>query len=233
MSIRHLQAICMSLALTFGAGSACTRNPATGKLVFNTMKEAEEFEFGDEIAEELEDAVDEYEDEDLSAYVTKIGKKMAAVSERPDLPWRFKVLDSWVPNAFAIAGGRIYVTRGLLALMSTEAELAAVLGHEVGHVAALHSAQSISRKRARSGGILGARGRLTRNLGQRREFAHSREQEHEADRLGLRYLEKAGYDPHAAAEAIAALEAYAPVLGERLERERLLRLTPEEREKYE
>jgi predicted Zn-dependent protease len=209
----------------------CSRNPATGQLVFNTVGEGQEIEFGNQVAQELEEAVEEYEHGKLGDYVSRVGHKVASASERPDLPWQFKVLDTWIPNAFAVAGGHIYVTRGLLAVLDSEAELAAVLAHEVGHVSALHSAQSLSRQRVRAAGsMFGVRGKLTRSLRERREFAHSREQEHEADELSLRYLEKAGYDPGAAATAIASLESYSEALEHRLEHERVLRTPEDERE---
>ena len=86
-----------------------------------------------------------YPDGDLQAYVQELGEELAARSERPDLPWTFRVLDDPVINAFALPGGYIYVTRGLLAYLDSEAELAGVLGHEIGHVTARHSVNQISR----------------------------------------------------------------------------------------
>src|SRR5690606_10482212 len=84
-------------------------------------------------------------DEALQAYVSQVGTGLAQGSERPDLPWQFAVVDDATPNAFALPGGFIYVTRGMVNLMSSEAELAAVLGHEIGHVTARHSVAQLSR----------------------------------------------------------------------------------------
>lgn len=107
--------------------------------VFQDSDDRDEIEQGREADRQIEAQFGFYEDEDLNAYVTGIGERMAALSERPTLPWTFRVLDSPVVNAFALPGGFVYVTRGLVAYAGSEAELAGVIGHEIGHVTGRHS----------------------------------------------------------------------------------------------
>src|SRR4030095_6642550 len=95
-----------------------------------------------------------YNDAALQEYVTGIGMKMAKISERPNLPWRFNVVDVPAVNAFAIPGGSIYITRGIMPFLDTEAELAGVLGHEIGHVTARHSAQAYTRQVGGQAGLI-------------------------------------------------------------------------------
>ena len=125
---------------------ACSANPATGKQSFTAfMSPEKELQVG---AEEHPKMVEQfggvYGDKALSAYVRDMGLRLAKTSEMPDLPWTFTVLNDPLVNAFALPGGYVYVTRGLLALASDEAELAGVLSHEIGHVTARHSAQRYS-----------------------------------------------------------------------------------------
>jgi len=160
-----------------------------------------------------------YDDPGVTAYVNQIMKKVAAASDRPDIPFRITVLDSPIVNAFALPGGYTYVTRGLLALANSEAEVAAVIGHEIGHVTARHSAQ---RQTAAVGtallaGVLGAvinqqapgNKRVVNDLvdlGSSAVLAgYSRSQEYEADDIGVRTSAGAGYQPEAAADFLASL----------------------------
>ncbi len=147
-----------------------------------------------------------YQDPDLQAYVDSIGQFLARTSERPDLDYTFTLLDSPVVNAFALPGGYVYVTRGLLALAENEAQLAGVIAHEIGHVNARHGLNRVG------AGIFGQIaslglgllfgeeaaqiGNTVAELGLR---AYSRDQEFEADVLGVKYLTRAGYDPQAMA----------------------------------
>ena len=163
-----------------------------------------------------------YDDAPLQAYVEKVGERIHAVSELADIPFTFTILDTEVVNAFAIPGGFVYVTRGLLALLNDEAELAGVMGHEIGHVTAHHGTQRQSKGGllgmgsvllgtvlgAYLGGDVGARigQQAGQFLGQGAVQSYSRSQEYEADKLGVRYLARAGYDPHAMADGLRALE---------------------------
>ena len=165
-----------------------------------------------------------YRDPRLAAYVSQVGQRVAAVSGQPGARWTFTVLDSPTINAFAIPGGYVYVTRGLVALAGDEAQLAGVLGHEVGHVVAGHSALRRERTTTASLGLLAgmiglavagvdpqAAGAIL-DIGQAAAggylAAHSRSEELEADDLGVRYLARAGYDPYAQAEFLDRLTAW-------------------------
>ncbi|MDO9461425.1 MAG: M48 family metalloprotease [Alphaproteobacteria bacterium] len=157
-----------------------------------------------------------YDEAQVSGYVAAVGGRIVANSEIPGVPFHFTVLDSPIVNAFALPGGYVYVTRGLIALANSEAELASVLAHEVGHVAARHTAQRYNRSVGMSlgGAILGALigNQIVNNLvqqgGQLYLLSYSRDQEYEADQLGVRYLVRAGYDPYAEADFLQSMEAH-------------------------
>jgi len=157
--------------------------------------------------------VGRYDDERLQQYVNEIGQRIAAKSDRPDLTYTFTVLDSAEVNAFADPGGYIYVYRGLLSYLNSEAELAAVLGHEIGHVTARHSAH---RQAGAVAANVGATliGILTGNpglmdvagmAGGALVMGYSREQESEADQLGVKFIGRAGYEPTATVDALQML----------------------------
>lgn len=153
-------------------------------------------------------------DQSLQNYVNGIGQRMAALSEKPNLPWTFRVVDDPIVNAFALPGGFIYVSRGILAHFTSEAQLAAVLGHEIGHVTARHSAEQMSRAQLAQVGLIagtilrpdlqnvfgaagGALGLLFLKFG--------RDDERQSDDLGLRYMVSAGYDPRPMPDVYAML----------------------------
>src|SRR5918992_4283677 len=121
--------------------TACATNPVTGKREISLMSEGQEIAIGQENHPQILREMGQYNDPELQRYVSDIGLKLAKTSERPNLPWRFTVVDQPVVNAFAVPGGFIYITRGILPFLDSEAELAGVLGHEIGHVTARHSAQ--------------------------------------------------------------------------------------------
>jgi predicted Zn-dependent protease len=208
-----------------GLAAGCTPvvNPATGELQHTSMTPAEEAQIGrKEHPRVMAQFGGAYADRALQAYVTRIGNELVAVSELADLDFTFTVLDSEIVNAFALPGGYVYVTRGLIALADNEAELASVLAHEIGHVTARHSAQRYDRAQLGSiaagvatilGGVLlgdvGAQlGQQVGGLGAAAYVqSYSREQEFEADQLGVRYLGRAGYDPQAMASFLDKLRA--------------------------
>jgi predicted Zn-dependent protease len=147
---------------------------------------------------------------------------MAAVSERPSLPWSFHIVDDEMVNAFAVPGGRIYVTRGLLAHLTSEADLAGVLGHEIGHVTARHSVSALSRELAIGLGAavglalldVGEAGEEVASLGLGLMFLKfSRTQEQQADQLGVRYVQRAGLDPHGVVNALRRLQEVSQAYG--------------------
>ncbi len=148
-----------------------------------------------------------YNDARVADYVTWLGGRLAANTESPTLGYTFTVLDSPVVNAFALPGGYVYISRGLMALAESEAELAGVLGHELGHVVARHGAQRASKATVAGllGGLLG--GGISQSLGGLYLRGFSRDQELEADRLGVRYIKRAGYDPGAMSSFLAKMQA--------------------------
>lgn len=149
-----------------------------------------------------------YDDPALKRYVDGLGHRLAAVTETPNDTFTFTVLDNPIVNAFATPGGYVYVTRGLMALADNEAELAGVIGHELGHVVARHSAQRISKATIAGAlsGLLGA-GQVGTALSDLYLRSFSRDQELQADRLGVRYISRAGYDPGAMTSFLAKMRA--------------------------
>lgn len=206
-------------ALTLGA---CAQNQATGRSQFVTMSAADEAKIGaDEHPKVLEAFGGAYDNPRLAAYVQRVGEQLARRSELPDLKFTFTVLNSDIYNAFALPGGYIYITRGLLALMGSEAELASVLGHEIGHVTARHTAERMAQTTAANIGatifsigvaILTGSSDAGNLAGQASGAiagtvlaSYSREQEFEADKLGVRYMSVVGYNPEEAADMLAKL----------------------------
>jgi predicted Zn-dependent protease len=195
--------------------TACATNPATGQSQLSFFTEAEEIVLGAEVDREFLGNSRRYDDARLDSWVAALGHRLAAVSERPDLPWSFHVTDDEIVNAFALPGGRIYVTRGLLAHLDSEAELAGVLGHEIGHVTARHSVHGLSRQIAWTLGVAaglavfdaGEAGELVSSLGLGLMFLKfDRDQERQADQLGVRDLQRAGFDPHGVVDALRVLQ---------------------------
>ena len=186
--------------------AACAVNPATGEREFSLVSEAQEIQMGRDADPQITAALGLVDDPALQAYVSDLGLRLAAVSERPNLPWSFKVVDDPTVNAFALPGGFIYVTRGILIHFDSEAELAGVLGHEIGHVTARHTASQMSRQQlqqlglgvgmifsetVREYGSLAAAGLQLMNL------SYSRGDETQSDELGLRYISRLDYDAEA------------------------------------
>ena len=203
MTTRTLAASAVSLC-AFVAIEACARNPVTGERELMLVSEAQEIQMGREAARQIPQELGLLADRDLVTLVRTQGMAIARASERPHLPWEFHVVDSPVVNAFALPGGFAYLTRGILAHMNSEAEMVGVLGHEIGHITARHSAQQMSRAQLTSIGLglgmvfvpevrpfgnllQGSLGLLFLKFG--------RDDESEADRLGVRYSLGQGYDP--------------------------------------
>lgn len=197
------------LALVAGGAlglAACAVNPATGEREFSLIGEQQEIEMGREADQQVSASLGLVDDPELQRYVSDIGLRLAASSERPNLPWAFKVVDDPVVNAFALPGGFIYVTRGILANFETEAELAGVLGHEIGHVTARHSVSQMSRQQLQqiglgvgmifSEGVRRYGDLLAAGIGVL-NLRYSRGDETESDELGVRYMTRTGYDPEA------------------------------------
>lgn len=218
-----------ALIVTFCVLAACTTNPATGKMQLAPLMSSEdEAKAGAEAHPKIIAAYGGvYADPRVAAYVARVTARIAKGSDRPDIAYRVTVLDSADVNAFALPGGYVYVTRGLLALVDDEAELAGVLGHEIGHVIARHSAQRQTAALGASvvGAVLGAvigSSSASDALGaggQGLLASYSRDQEFEADALGVRYLAQAGYDPYAEADFLETMSA-AQALDDRINRQK-------------
>lgn len=210
-------AVAVSAALALGL-AACAISPATGRPVFTGfMTTASEIQIGRaENPKVLAAFGGAYPDAALQRYVSEVGARVARQSEREDLTYTFAVVNSPIVNALAIPGGYIYITRGMLALIDNEAELAGVLGHEVGHIAALHIAQQVGRRQALGLGlsVLGAvvqEPLILRGTGLAATLylrSFSRQEEYEADMLGVRYTSGAGYDPRAMVQFLRTMKAY-------------------------
>ncbi len=192
--------------------SACAGNP-TGGANFVLMSESAELEKGRELHAEMLQQNPIYQDPELQAYVEKIGQKMAAVSHRPELDYVFTIIDSPDINAFALPGGFVYVNRGLLTYLNSEAQLAAVLGHEIGHVTARHAVRQQTAARsanAASIALIFATGvdmrETTSLISGALISGYGRDMELEADSLGAEYLSKAGYNPLAMVQVIEVLK---------------------------
>ena len=202
-----------ALLLAFAAslGSGCAVNPVTGKNELTLVSESQEMAIGKKNYAPYRQAQggDYVIEPELARYVQSVGDRLAAVSDRK-LPYEFKVINDSTPNAWALPGGKISINRGLLVEMESEAELAAVLAHEIVHAAARHSAQSMERGVLLQGALIAAGtalgnsdyrdiGMFGANVGaQLTQQAYSRGAETEADHYGMRYMLRAGYDPAAA-----------------------------------
>ena len=194
--------------------AACAVNPVTGKRQFTLVTEAQEIELGREYDRQIVAEMGLHPDTALQAYVQELGMRLARNSERPHLPWTFRVVDDPVVNAFALPGGFIYITRGILAHLNSEAELAAVMGHEIGHVTAQHGVNQVSRAMLAQLG-LGAASIFSETVARYSDVANAamgllflkygRDDERQSDDLGLRYMRAAGYDPREMADVFEML----------------------------
>lgn len=195
----------------------CAQNPVSGGKDFVLMSEQQEVRLGAQAHKDVLQEYGELNDPELQAYVSRLGKNLAAKSHRANLEWHFTVVDSPQVNAFALPGGYIYITRGIMAYLNSEAELAGVVGHEIGHVTARHGVRQQSTATAVGlGAILGsilvpgmntqAGSSLLQMLSQSLVAGYGREHELEADRLGAEYLARSGYNPQAMVEVIGVLK---------------------------
>ena len=200
-----------------GVVTACATNPVTGGKDIVLMSEDEEIALGRANDPKIRAQYGVYDDSALQAYVQRVGEQLATHSHRPGLVYRFTVLDSPEVNAFALPGGYIYITRGILAYLNSEAELAAVLAHEVGHVTARHAVRQYTAATAASIGAnilsavvpeLGSQAgqQLMNVIGNALLSGYGRDHELESDRLGAEYLARTGFDPHAMIGVVGVLK---------------------------
>ena len=209
-----MKGTCFLFAAVVSLSAACATNPVTGKKQVSLLSEAEELAIGQQQDQEIRREMGVYDDANLQRYVSEIGQELASHSHRPNLPWTFTIVDVPAINAFALPGGYVYVTRGLLAYLDDESELAGVLGHEIGHVTARHAAQAYTRQAQANLGLM----ILSIFVPSTQPFTdlsatglgvlflrHGREAELEADRLGVEYGSGAGYDPTGVPRFLATL----------------------------
>lgn len=191
------------IALTALCLCSCFRNPATGKLNLDLMSESQEVSMGQEAKKQAEQSIGLYQDQKIQQYVADLGKTIAPVSGR-NVPFSYEVVDDASVNAFALPGGPIFVTRGILGHLNSEAQLVAVMGHETGHVAARHSANQMSKAQIAQVGLgigsivsptVASIGQLAAAGLQVLFLKYSRDDEDQADLLGFRYMTQVGYDP--------------------------------------
>jgi predicted Zn-dependent protease len=203
--------VLLSIALL---ATGCARNPATGGLELMLVSEAQEIEMGRQADPAIVAQFGLLDDQGLQDYVADLGAQLAARSERPQLPWTFRVVDDPIVNAFALPGGYIYMSRGILAHFNSESQLVSVLGHEIGHVTARHSAAQMSQAQLAQLG-LGVGVVLLPDLADFAGLAQTglgllflkfgRDDERQADALGFRYLTRIGYNPRDMPEVFAML----------------------------
>ncbi|HWK90409.1 MAG TPA: M48 family metalloprotease [Longimicrobium sp.] len=184
--------------------AGCAVNPVTGRRQLALISEAQEIQLGQQAAQEVAQSLGLVDVPALQEYVQRVGMELARESERPNLPWAFRVVEDPTPNAFALPGGFIFLTRGMMDLMDSEAELAAVLGHEIGHVTARHSVSMMSRAQLANLGLgLGSIffpsaaqtfGGLAQSGMQLLFLSYGREAERQADDLGFKYALRESYD---------------------------------------
>ena len=195
--------VAFSLFFVYFLFSSCARNPVTGKRDLMLMSESQEIAMGKQSDPEIKSFFGIYEDDQLQKFIQQKGKAMAAISHRPDLPYEFKIVDSPVVNAFAVPGGYVYFTRGIMAHFNNEAEFAGVLGHEIGHVTARHSAKQYSKAMLAQVGMVAGMV-ISPEFRQFADLANTgvsllflkfgRDAENQSDRLGVEYSTKIGFD---------------------------------------
>jgi predicted Zn-dependent protease len=195
--------------------NSCSRNPVTGKSQLMLMSTQQEIAMGKQSDPDITSFFGIYEDPTLQKFIDEKGQQMAAVSHRKEIQYQFKIVDSPVVNAFAVPGGYVYFTRGIMAHFNNEAEFAGVLGHEIGHVAARHSAQQYSRGMLAQIGLAAGMilapqyaqfGELAQSGVQLLFLKFGRDDEKESDKLGVEYSTKIGYDANEMADFFQTLD---------------------------
>jgi predicted Zn-dependent protease len=223
--MRYSVSLIIALAAALLAGCATVTNPVTGQRELTVMDERSEIAEGRKAHGEVLKEYGVYASPRLQAYVNELGQRLAKQSHRSNLEWHFTVLDSPEINAFALPGGYVYVTRGLMAYMESEADLAGVIGHEIGHVTARHGAQRATRQQTAGlgviaatvlGAVLEAKGvsgatdiasTLSQGAAAGYIASYSRDQETQADQLGAEYLARNNYDPKNMIDVIRVLKS--------------------------
>ncbi|HLB53716.1 MAG TPA: M48 family metalloprotease [Gemmatimonadales bacterium] len=205
-----------------GSLAGCATNPATGQREVSLVSESQEIALGEQTATAARAAIGVYPDSGLQRYVRGVGMRLSGITERASLPWNFEVVDDPEVNAFAAPGGKIFVTRGILNFLGSEAELAGVLGHEAGHVTARHTARQITRQQLFGIGLIAGAifsTSVAQNIGAIQQglgllfLSYSRGDETQADELGFRYVRRLNYDPREMAETFGTLDRISTLAG--------------------
>jgi len=212
----RLKLVAFAVAATgvLAAMGGCATNPVTGGTDMVTMSEAQEIELGRKMHPQILQQYGRFDDEQLQQYVSEVGQRIAAKSHRPNLQYTFTVLDGDEVNAFALPGGYVYITRGIMAYLNSEAELAAVIGHEIGHVTARHSVRQQAGATAAGVGAMvvgiltgsGDLANVANMAGSALISGYGRDMELEADKLGAEYLNRIGYEPEAMIDVVRLLK---------------------------
>jgi beta-barrel assembly-enhancing protease len=214
--MNHWKILTALIGVLGGCLSGCSTNPATGERELVLIPESQEVAMGLQAAPQFESQFGgAVSNSQVQAYVQGIGKKLAAVSDR-QVPWEFKLVNSTTPNAFALPGGKVFVTAGLFKSLTNERQLAAVLGHEIGHVCAKHNVKGMQRQmgaqaltelaaKAVSPDKAEAAKTAAGVVGNMAVLKYSRDDEYMADSLGIKYMEKAGYNPWGMVETLEYL----------------------------
>ena len=207
---RHTRVIALA-ALAAG----CATNPVTGRSELALISEGQEIQMGQQYAEEVKAAYGLYDNAGVQAYVSRLGMQIASKSERPSIPWQFNVIDDAAVNAFALPGGPVFITRGILTHMNSEAELVSVLGHEIGHITARHSVSQMSQAQLANLG-LGIGSIFSSTIANVSGIAsaglsvlflkYGRDAEKQSDELGFKYMVNANYDPREMASMFRTLQ---------------------------
>ena len=212
-----LLALAAVVAIT---SSGCAVNPATGQRQLVLIGEQQEIAMGREADQGIVAQMGLYPDEEMQAYMQELGTRLAKQSERPDLPWTFRVIDDPIVNAFALPGGFIYITRGIMTHFNSEAELVSVLGHEIGHVTGKHGVERASKAQLAGIGLgvaaIAGAGDYAQLAGQGLQLLFlkfSRDDERQADDLGLRYLSQGGFHPDEMPKVFRTLERVSAAQG--------------------
>ena len=223
--MKRVARLVLSLVVLGTLAAGCAVNPVTGQRELSLVSPQQELQIGGEGYKAVVAEYGLYDDPALQAYVNEVGQKVARVSHQPGLAWHFAVLDDPTVNAFAMPGGYIYITRGILAHLNSEAQLAGVLGHEIGHVTHRHSAERLTQQQLYGLG-LGVASTVSQTVRRYGDLAqqglgllflkYSRDDERQADELGVAYSAAAGYDPREVPATYAMLKRVSDQAGQRL-----------------
>ena len=210
------------LVIIFILSGSCARNPVTGKRDFVLISKKQEIAMGQKADQQIVEFMGIYEDRELQNFIQEKGQEMVSISHRRELPYEFKIVDSPVVNAFAVPGGYVYFTRGILAHFNNEAEFAGVLGHEIGHIAARHTVKQQSKAMLAQVGLIAGMV-ISPEFAQFADLTQQglgilflkfgRDAERQSDRLGVEYSTKIGYDAEEMAEFFLTLQRLAEESG--------------------